>query len=153
MKFRKNPRLKSYNYRSNGSYFITNNTDYSKPYLANAVKNIVKNELLDLANRFSGLTVYYYSLMPSHIHTVLTLNNCTKPIPEIWRMFKSKSTIEVKRNGFVGKYLWQRNYYEHVIRSEQALHQIILYIRNNPFREELPLEEIYGDRIPKLETE
>ena len=34
---------------------------------------------------------------------------------------------------------------------ETKKHLIELYaIRNNPFKEELPLDEIYGDRIPKL---
>ena len=32
------------------------------------------------------------------------------------------------------KRLWQRNYYEHIIRSEKAYHNIAAYIRNNPAR-------------------
>jgi len=151
-KRKKNPRLSGYDYSSDGYYFITNNTDYSKPLIRDKVKEIAKSELFDLEKRFPGASVYYYSLMPTHIHVILTLNNCQASIPEIWRVFKSKSTVMVKKIGFKEKRLWQRNYFEHVIRNEVALERIVRYIRNNPFREELPLNEIYGDRIPNLEV-
>jgi len=152
-KLRKNPRLKGFDYKADGYYFITNNTNHSKPYLEVKVKDIVRIELLDLVNRFLGLSVYYYSIMPTHVHVVLVLNNCNKSVPEIWRVFKSITTVIARKNGFTENHLWQPNYYEHVIRNEKALERIVRYIRNNPFKEELPLNEIYGDRIPKLRIE
>lgn len=153
MKSRTNPRLKGYNYNSDGYYFVTNNTDFSKSYFSGEIKGIIRKELLDLPNRFIGLSIYYYSIMPTHIHVVLTLDDCKKSIPEIWRTFKSITTVKSRKNGFKESHLWQKNYYEHVIRSEKALERIVTYIRNNPYKEELPLHEIYGDRIPKLATE
>ena len=40
---------------------------------------------------------------------------------------------------FAGK-LWQRNYYEHIIRNEESLNRIREYIANNPLQWELDRE-------------
>ena len=60
------------------------------------------------------------------------------PLPEIVQWFKTMTTNEyirgVKTMGwppFPGK-LWQRNYYEHIIRNEAELDRIRTYIANNP---------------------
>ncbi len=60
------------------------------------------------------------------------------PLQDIVRWFKTMSTNEyirnVKKNNwepFNGK-LFQRNYFEHIIRSEDAYNNIVAYIRNNP---------------------
>jgi putative transposase len=62
------------------------------------------------------------------------------PLLEIMRWFKTMTTNEyirhVKNDGwnpFAGK-LWQRNYYEHIIRDDDSLNEIREYIRNNPIR-------------------
>jgi hypothetical protein len=46
--------------------------------------------------------------------------------------FKSRVTKRVVReDGLARSPLWQRNYYEHIIRSDEALHAIRTYIENN----------------------
>ncbi|WYD80389.1 MAG: transposase [Candidatus Electrothrix gigas] len=66
----------------------------------------------------------------------------TKPLslPDVVQRYKSLTTTQyingVKQNGwppFLGK-LWQRNYWEHIIRNETELHRIRKYIQNNPAR-------------------
>jgi putative transposase len=53
----------------------------------------------------------------------------------ILQNFKSISTRKAhKLPDFVSTVLWQRNYYEHIIRDENELAQIRLYIRENPRR-------------------
>lgn len=64
----------------------------------------------------------------------------TKPdsIGRIIQAFKSITTFEytrgVKEHGWAKfpKHLWQRNYYEHVIRNDEELNEIRQYIRTNP---------------------
>jgi len=47
--------------------------------------------------------------------------------------FKSKVTLQVRREtGFSGKAVWQRNYYEHIIRNEDDYNAIRYYIETNP---------------------
>ena len=67
-------------------------------------------------------------------------------IPTIVQWFKTMTTNEyirqVKQNDwkpFNGK-LWQRNYYEHIIRNEIELNQIREYIMNNPLKWEYDQE-------------
>ncbi len=54
-------------------------------------------------------------------------------LPKIIGRFKMNSAklINIIRN-LPGKPVWQRNYYEHIIRDEISLRHIRNYIRNNP---------------------
>ena len=60
------------------------------------------------------------------------------PIGEIVQWFKTMTTNEYIRNVKQNDWkpfkmtLWQRNYYEHIIRNETSLGQIREYILNNP---------------------
>ncbi|MGB7291429.1 MAG: transposase [Thermodesulfobacteriota bacterium] len=67
--------------------------------------------LPDLVHRFKSLTTSRY------IHGVKQ---------KVWRPFPGK--------------LWQRNYYEHIIRNEYDLNEIREYIVNNPLKWELDKE-------------
>jgi len=67
----------------------------------------------------------------------------TLSLPDVVHRFKSLTTKRyidgVKQNGwppFPGR-LWQRNYYEHIIRNENELNRIRQYIINNPVRWEM----------------
>jgi REP-associated tyrosine transposase len=54
-------------------------------------------------------------------------------LPEIVRGFKTFSSRQINESrNAVGAPLWQRNYYEHVIRNEQSLNRIRQYIMDNP---------------------
>ena len=53
----------------------------------------------------------------------------------IVRSFKSATTQRINaRRGVPGAPMWQRNYYEHIIRNDQSLQRIREYIKNNPAR-------------------
>jgi putative transposase len=59
------------------------------------------------------------------------LRSPSQTIGAIVRGYKSSVTKQLNELGFVGK-LWQRNYYEHIIRNEQSYQRISEYIINNP---------------------
>jgi len=94
--------------------------------------------------------------MPNHIHGIIILPNVgaqfiapfrkittdnqgvinhAPTIGEIVRAFRARCThmINIIRNT-PGIPLWQRNYYEHIIRNEPELHAIREYIRDNPLK-------------------
>ena len=140
----KNIRLKNYDYRD-GWFFVTNKTDFGKQYLRGEVYELVKRQLENIDRISEGVKLDYGTIVPSHLHVILIFKNSVFPLSEVWRRFKAKTTLAVKRqNFFKGKTLWQRNYFEHVIRNEIALEKIRTYIKNNPLKENLPLNEIYG---------
>jgi len=56
-------------------------------------------------------------------------------IPTIVRSYKSAVTRRINQmRGTLGAPVWQRNYYEHIIRDERVLNAIRRYIRQNPLR-------------------
>ena len=93
-----------------------------------------------------------FIVMPNHLHGILIIDDdCgigeggsrtaptnRKPLGRLIGAFKTVSTkrINIFRKTSKEK-LWQRNYYEHVIRNEDDLHQIREYIINNPLKWEL----------------
>jgi len=57
----------------------------------------------------------------------------TQSLAAIIQNYKSVSTRQINRiNKAKGNVVWQRNYYEHIIRDEEALNNIRQYIFNNP---------------------
>lgn len=112
-----------------------------------------------LPQRFTNIRLDAFVVMPNHIHSIIVLTDgrigppteATLPSPpratlvvaptslgDVVGAYKSLTTVEyvrgVKASGwapFDGK-LWQRNYYEHIIRNESSLHDIRQYIIHNP---------------------
>jgi len=134
---RKEIRLKNYDYSSNGYYFVTICIRNKQSFVEKHRQEIEKT-LLSLPSRFPGLTLDYYCLMFTHIHMILILDKVKVTLSQIVRAFKSL-VIKITRE----KSLWQRNYYEHVIRTEQALSKIREYIQNNPLVERIKFEQFY----------
>ena len=136
MKAIKNIRLRNYNYSTNGYYFVTVLTNYRRPYLANNLYELVNTAIQEL-NELEGVKVDYSVVMSDHIHLILILNNCPLTLGEIVRRLKAKTTRKA------GLKLWQPNYYEHVIRHDQALSRIRQYIINNPHVEQIEFRNFY----------
>jgi REP element-mobilizing transposase RayT len=66
-------------------------------------------------------------------------------LPEIIRQFKTFSARRINElRGTTGTLVWQRNYYEHIIRDEAALNRIRKYIANNPLQWALDRENPVG---------
>lgn len=130
MKFRKHIRLKDYDYSTNGYYFITICCS-CRAKLCLKYKDIIERHLKNL-EKHDGIRVDYYKLMPEHLHFILVLEEAKLSLCRYIQDFKSKTTLEIKKNGFVEKKFWQPNYYEHIIRSEKTLDKIRRYIEYNP---------------------
>ncbi|MCK9357902.1 MAG: transposase [Dehalococcoidia bacterium] len=150
-------RLSSFDYTQAGAYFVTVCTAGRQCLFGDVVGGSMQpNECgRAVADTWMGLPVHYrrvtvhaFSLMPNHVHGVLML--CDAPdeapaegrnaredcgLPEIVRAFKSFSAREVNRiRQSQGEAVWQRSYYEHVIRSEESLCRISQYIADNPMQ-------------------
>jgi len=145
------------------------------------VQMMIRSVWSSLPDRFLSLKLDEFVIMPNHIHAILCINivgadlvsarnkadlvsarNKTTPIsaPTISRIvqaFKSITTYKyilgVKENNWplFDKRLWQRNYYDHIIRSEKSLNYIREYIFNNPIRWEFDKENPQGKMDDKEE--
>jgi len=136
MKYRKHIRLRYYDYKTNGFYFVTMCSSKRLGYL-NRYREIITNHLDKIPMKFSGVAIDYVKFMPDHVHIIFIFEESMKSLSQIIQWFKSGTTLLVKRNGFTSRYFWQANYYEHVIRSDKSLTRIREYIENNPLVEEL----------------
>jgi len=127
-------RLVDYDYSSDGFYFVTICTDHRKPYLVGSNGELVRHLIEQLPSKVDGVKLDFLQIMPSHIHLILILEDCQVTLGEIVRRLKAAASKQA------GLKLWQPNYYEHVIRNENALAMIREYIRNNPAVEMLESE-------------
>lgn len=152
---RRSIRLKGYDYSQAGLYFITiccnrkGNPLWlpfgkieNKEMILNDAGKMIETEWVALITRFQNIELHEYIVMPNHFHGILQIvgetAGATKTIGDMMGAFKSITTVEyirgVKTLGwqrFDGK-LWQRNYYENIIRDEQAYQNISNYVINNP---------------------
>jgi len=136
MRYRKHIRLKYYDYKSDGFYFVTICSWNRLRYLCRYEK-IIGSQLGKISMKFTGMHIDYHKVMPDHAHIIFILQNSTRSLSRIIQWFKSSTTLIAKRNGFSGKYFWQPNYFEHVIRNDKSLRRIREYIENNPSVERL----------------
>lgn len=136
-------RLKDYDYSCSGFYFITVCTWRRECLLGDIVENrsvlsesgkIVEGQLYDIENRFHGVNVDISIVMPNHVHAIIEIRpESDAELGKIIRAYKSLSAIEVNRMlGRAEHPLWQRNYYEHIIRSSISHEAIRDYINRNP---------------------
>ena len=144
--FRKNLRLENYDYTNNGAYFITICTNFKKGLIGTKEEEILRQELLSLERRFAGIKIDWYVIMKSHVHIIIFLDNSNKGLPGIIQGFKSITNLRMKSLGHKTPF-WQRNYYEHVVRNENALTKIREYIQNNPLADKLKIEKIYNHKV------
>jgi REP element-mobilizing transposase RayT len=79
-----------------------------------------------------------FVIMPNHLHGILLLGRseaapAARPLGAVVRGFKAATTSAIGAAGHALSHpLWQRNYYEHIIRNEESLEAIRAYIADNP---------------------
>lgn len=97
---------------------------------------------LAIPQHIPNIELNCYVVMPNHIHGVLQLlptlmqeKQTGVALSTIINQYKSAVTrCAIKQRGITGSVLWQRGYYEHVLRDEKDLDRIREYITINPLR-------------------
>ena len=154
---RKSIRLKGWDYSAPGAYFVTICTHKRQPLFGQVVDGemvlnqygeIVREAWFDLPNHYAHVELDAFVVMPNHIHAIIILDAdaigvgaglkpapTRHPLSEIVRALKTFSARRINTlRGTPGVPVWQRNYYEHIIRNERALNAIRRYIAENPLR-------------------
>lgn len=104
----------------------------------NEAGRIVEYTWNDLPNHNKNIVLDTFAIMPNHIHGIIVIADVPTDmerhgLPEIIRQFKTFSARRINKlwqTPFIR--LWQRNYYEHVIRDDDDYRRITEYIINNP---------------------
>lgn len=80
--------------------------------------------------------VVTYCIMPDHLHLLLNPDGDKIDVLNIVKTLKGRVSTRLYRQ-FKLKYLWQKSFYDHILRKEETLDTISLYILNNPVRKGL----------------
>jgi len=129
-------RLENYDYSSNGAYFVTICACDRAARFREDEKAIIVRELNALPRRFSGVTIDTHAIMPDHLHVIFLFVECNWSLPRVVQAFKSLSTAGIKEHSPRWR-VWQRGYYDRIIRNDQKLAALREYIVNNPIAADL----------------
>jgi putative transposase len=128
------PRLEGFEYRGPFRYFITLIAHGEKPLLANVTTaNDTIRALSETAGRHD-FDVLCYCFMPEHVHILLEGTE-KSDLCEFIRLFKQKSSHRHK--GSKQRPLWQRGYYDRILRQDEDTLTVARYILANPIRRDL----------------
>lgn len=129
--------------------------------ILNEYGKIAANSWQELARHFPHITLGEWVIMPNHVHGIIVIGRGEAPADEqstttlsdnrrvlrpsppngtdpgsvgaIVQNYKSVASRKInKLRSTAGAPVWQRNYWEHIIRNEQAYQRIANYIINNP---------------------
>jgi REP element-mobilizing transposase RayT len=149
-------RLKDFDYRSRGAYFVTVSLHERAGLLgsldgaAGGVRLNDAGKMIDrwwreLPQKFQTVILDAYTVMPDHFHGIVFLgcgvaevSQETVSLSTAIQWFKTMTTAEYFRGVHEGRWrrvdrrLWQRGFYDHIIRTERDLIEIRDYIERNP---------------------
>lgn len=146
---RRKIRLSQYDYSSNGLYFITICTKNRKRLLSEIQLDtatipqppkimltiygrLVEDSILRMETFYPEVRILNYVVMPNHVHLLLFLySDKDKKSPSVSQIIQQFKGAVTKQAGFP---IWQSRFYDHVVRSEKDLQDIVTYIENNPAR-------------------
>ncbi|HRR38964.1 MAG: transposase [Candidatus Bipolaricaulis sp.] len=129
---RRSLRLEGFDYRYPGPYHVVLGTFQRQPLLATApLIEALVGELAAVATAM-GATVYAYCFMPDHAHLLVALPGGVY-LSQFVQEFKGRSTRVFWHHGGTGR-LWQRGFYDHILRAEEDVHAMARYIMANPVR-------------------
>ena len=146
---RRSVRLKGYDYRRQGMYFVTVCLHGRVPHFGEVVEGQMclsengrrtQEVWFGLPDRFGTIELDEWMVMPDHIHGILVLNDPhfehhRATLGEIVRTYKAVTTRLIRSSG-TPEFAWQRSYHERIIRifNPLELTNIRQYIANNPAR-------------------
>jgi putative transposase len=139
---RKRMHLSNYDYQTAGAYAITicAHNRQERPLSIPAVENILKEEWNCLPQHFASIMSDLIVIMPDHLHGIIWHHGRgenTKSIIEVIDSYKSFCSnarlrhIKAINADYPGP-LWQRDFYDHIIRNEKDLNAQRTYMLNNP---------------------
>jgi len=132
---RKPSRLKSFSYQGYCRYFITIRSHNLKPhFIRDKVVTKVVEILRNVAEQ-EGFAVWAYCFMPDHLHLLIEGRNSAADMRRFATLLKQKTSYWFK--GIYGEKLWEPNYYERVLRNDEATIAVAHYIFRNPVRKGL----------------
>ena len=151
---RKQHRLAGYDYSKSGYYFVTICTENRMPLFWKNVgadiirpKNndtdsflseygkFVKESIEKISEHYAGVFVDRYCIMPNHVHLIIAItskeNGRMISAPTLSRIIGQMKRFASKK---CEKSIWQKSFYDEIIRNQAAYDEISKYIFENPMK-------------------
>jgi putative transposase len=143
-------RLYGYDYTTDGAYFVTICVQHRLPLLGvirdavvhpSAAGDMVESCWTQLPAQYPTVRLSTFVVMPNHLHGIILLDTDGEHaigLGAVVGAFKSRTTVAYIQGVKAGRYppfrkrLWQRDYYDRVIRNEREFEAVSAYIVNNP---------------------
>lgn len=146
---RKKNRLEGYDYARMGKYFVTmcvedranllweDLSEHGEYWELSKHGKIVEKEIQHLGCIYSNVHLDQYCIMPEHIHMIISIEMqtcrgelCSPDVsPSLSRIVKQFKGSVTKQLGFS---IWQKTYYDRIIRNEEEYERVKKYISDNP---------------------
>ncbi len=123
---RSSPRLPAFAYRGNYAYHVILNAHGGSPSFEDSGLVAFCLERLTASASRHGFEVVAYCFMPAHVH-ILVVGDHDAPLVRFVQHFKQAT-------GHHSSGLWQRSFYDHIVRREEDLRDVARYIWGNPVR-------------------
>jgi len=116
---------------------------------------VVRKYWTEIPNHYQNIAIDEFVIMPDHIHGIIKITptksvgaeQCSTPteyiitgineknyglLSKVVKSFKNMVTNEIRQNFHDHEFQWQRSFYDHIIRGQEAFDNICWYIKNNP---------------------
>ena len=128
----KNIRLPRQEYRGQKAYFITLCAANRRASFLNPETNRETLAILQHESTRHGFAILAYCLMPDHLHFLADGLTSHSDLTAFLKSFRIKSSRFCMRQ--TGQILWQKKFYDHILRSTESVESVAWYIWLNPVR-------------------
>ena len=133
--FRQNTRLPHGDYLGRRTYFVTICCDQRSPYLRSpGVAQCVLQLVQQTAAKYSFL-LHAFCVMPDHLHVLAQGIEPHSDLSEFIRIFKQHTSFAFQKT--CRHRLWEKSYYDYVLRPSDSIEGVACYIWWNPVRKQL----------------
>jgi putative transposase len=118
----------------NPIYFITACTNERNHILANPFAAAILIEEWKSASDRHDWHVGCYVIMPDHVHFFCAPGNDAKDHSMFMKFWKEWTSKKIKEKCNIEGHIWQREFFDHLLRSEESYLQKWDYVYHNPIR-------------------
>ena len=114
-------------------YFVTTCCYEKQTFFKDKINVSIIFNTLEWLQVNKYIDLHFCIAMPDHVHLVFQLIG-NKPLSEVIKSFKQFTGKSIKHKNNPKNTVWQEQYYDHLIRKDESLREIIKYCLNNPVR-------------------
>src|ERR1700682_982335 len=127
--------LPAQNYRGKRLYFVTICTEHRRPVFADRQEgHSVISHLLTHAAQ-NDFLLHAFCAMPDHLHFLAEGTMDDSDLLELAGSFKQRTGFEYRRHS--AETLWQKRFYDYILRRSDPIEAVACYIWMNPIRKNL----------------